>query len=106
MLLSALLNYQGVGMQAVRKNGVRAVVAAGGIGALLLIGTPSAQAWDGEYQGSHFYGTSQVSFQDARDIAYASAVESGFPECYVYGRRSYGTPVTYEINLLCWTQVP
>jgi hypothetical protein len=103
MLLSALRIYQGVGMQAVRKRGVRAVMMAAGIGATLLVSAPSAQAWDDYYNAMHFYGTSQVSYQDAQDIAYADAVEWGYSQCHVESWQSYGSPVSYEVQLICWT---
>ena len=90
-------------MSTVRTRGVRASVAAAGIGATLLVTAPSAQAWDDYDSAVHFYGTSQVSYQDARDIAYADAVEWGYPRCAVESYRSYGSPVSYEVELICWT---
>ena len=90
-------------MSPVRKRGVRAFVAAAGIGALMLVGAPSAQATDGDQVWTMFTGTSQVSWGDAHDIAYASANESGFPRCDFYSSRTYGSPVTYEVDIVCWT---
>jgi hypothetical protein len=90
-------------MQAVRKRGVKAFMMVAGIGATLLVSAPSAQAWDDYDSAVNFYGSSQVSFQDARDIAYASAVEWGYPRCAVDSYTSYGSPVTWEVDLICWT---
>ena len=78
---------------------MRAFIAATGIGATLLLGTPSAQATDPDVWWS--YSSSSISYDDARAKAYAMAVEWGYTECPRTYRYTSGTPTTYHVEIGC-----